>query len=273
MARILTFLGLILLPLHLHAQGGLDTYAKGARSMGMGNANLSLTDTWSVFNNIGALGRITKSSVAVGYDHRFQLNELTTLSSGAILANDKLNLGLSMSTFGDEHFNQRHIGIGISNQMGIASLGIKVNYVQTNIEGFGRSAVPVVEFGGLAELSPNLFFGAHIYNLTNAKVSKISNDHIPTVVKSGLSYLPTDKLTINLEAEKDILLDPVLKLGLEYNLMDKLWMRTGINTNPSNLFFGIGFRPKDFVIDYAMTQNQYLGATHHFSFGYIISKQ
>ncbi|SNS21457.1 hypothetical protein SAMN06295967_105136 [Belliella buryatensis] len=273
MARIWTFLGFILFPLHLYAQGGLDTYAKGARSMGMGNANLSLVDTWSVFNNIGALGRITEPSIVVGYDHRFQLNELTTLSAGTVIVSDRFNFGLSVSSFGDEDFNQRHIGFGISNQMGIASLGVKVNYVQTNIEGFGRSAVPVIEFGGLAELSPNLFFGAHIYNLTNAKVSKLSNDHIPTVVKSGLSYLPTDKLIINLEAEKDILLEPVLKLGLEYNLMEKLWMRTGINTNPSNLFFGLGFRPKSFVIDYAMTQNQYLGATHHFSFGYIFSKK
>ncbi len=273
MIRVWTFLIIYLLSHSNFAQGGLDTHAKGARSIGMGNAHLNLQDGWSIFNNIGALGMTTSSTIVVGYDHRFQLNELTTLAAGAVICTEKFNFGLSTSTFGDEHFNQTHLGIGISNQMGIASLGLKINYFQTNIEGFGRAATPVLEFGGVAELSPHLFFGAHIYNLTNAKLSKVSQDHIPTVVKSGISYRPSEKLMMNLEAEKDILLDPVLKLGLEYNLMDRVWMRSGINTNPGNLFFGIGFRPRNFILDYAMTQNQYLGATHHFSFGYLIKKQ
>lgn len=78
---------------------------------------------------------------------------------------------------------------------------------------------------------------------------------------------------VNIEAEKDILLDPLIKLGLEYNLMVRLWMRSGLNTNPRNLFFGLGFRSRNFVIAYAMTQNQYLGNTHHFSFGYLFQKK
>lgn len=264
----------LLIPIFgLHAQSGIETLPRGARSMGLGNANLTLSDSWSIFNNIGALGRLTSSSIMVGYDHRFNLNELTTLSAGAVMHTKDFQYGLSISSYGSEHFNQSNIGLGIANQLGIASLGLKVNYFQTNIEGFGRAAAPVIEFGGVAELGPNLFFGAHIYNLTNAKVGGNSEDRIPTVVKSGISYRPTEKLMVNLEAEKDILLDPIIKLGIEYNLMDRLWLRSGVNTYPSNLFFGIGFRPRNFVIDYAMTQSQYLGNTHHFSFGYLFQKK
>ncbi|MFD2036766.1 hypothetical protein ACFSKL_18320 [Belliella marina] len=274
MVRIWFLIFLISLPsLSLKAQNGIETLPRGARSMGMGNVNLTISDSWAIFNNIGALGRLTESGVMVGYDHRFNLNELTTLAAGVAINTEKLRYGICASSYGGEHFNQQNLGIGISNQLGIASLGVKVNYFQTNIEGFGRSGRPVVEFGGMAELGPNLFFGAHIFNLTNSKLGGQAIDRLPTVVRSGISYRPSEKLMVNIEAEKDILLDPLIKLGIEYSLLDKLWMRSGFNTNPSNLFFGIGFRPRNFTIDYAMTQNQYLGNTHHFSFGYLFLKK
>jgi len=274
MSRLSISILLILIPvLGLHAQGGIETLPRGARSTGLGNASLIIADSWSIFNNIGALGKLTSSAIVVGYDHRFNLNELTTLSAGTVIHTESFQYGLSISSYGGEHFNQSNIGLGISNQMGIASLGLKINYFQTNIEGFGRAASPVIEFGGVAELGPNLFFGAHIYNLTNAKVGGNSEDKIPTVVKSGISYRPMEKLMINIEAEKDILLAAIIKLGIEYNLMDRLWLRSGVNTYPNNLFFGIGFRPRNFVIDYATTQSQFLGNTHHFSFGYLFQKK
>lgn len=273
MIRLGLYVIFLIFPLwDLQAQGGIETLPRGARSVGQGNANVTISDSWSLFNNIGALGMIAGSSIAVGYDHRFNLNELTTLSATAVIHTDGFQYGLSVSSFGEEHFNQSNIGFGIANQLGIASLGLKINYFQTNIEGFGRAAAPVLEFGGVAELSPNLFFGAHIYNIANAKVGGNSEDRIPTVVKSGISYRPTEKLMVNIEAEKDILLDAVIKLGIEYNLMDRIWLRSGVNTYPSNLFFGVGFRPKNFVIDYAMIQSPYLGNTHHFSFGYLFQK-
>lgn len=252
-----------------YAQRGTETLPKGARSAGMGNANLSLSDAWSIFNNIGALARINQSQAAFGFDHRLQMNELTTLAAAAALKNDFATFGLGVSSYGSEIFSQNQLGLGISNQLGIASLGIKFNYFQTSIEGLGTGRAFMVEFGGLAELTPELFFGAHIYNPFRASYGKNSPDYLPTVVKTGFTYLPFTSLRINLEAEKDIFLPPLFKVGVEYGLGEKIWLRSGIHTAPSNLFFGIGFRPKRFHLDYAMGQNLQLGYTHHFSFNYL----
>ncbi len=257
----------------VYGQNGTETYPRGARSMGIGNTNVTLTDTWSLFNNIGGLSRLSESQVFVGFDHRLNLNELTTLAAGAAIKNEWGTWGVGISSFGGAHFNQQNFGLGFSHQLGIASVGIKINYFQTNIEGFGRGAAPVVEFGGVAELGPQLFFGAHIYNPTRAKLGQNVIDRLPTVIKAGVSYRPSEKLMVNLEAEKDILLKPLAKFGLEYNLLERFWARTGINSQPSNLFFGIGFKPRKYHIDYAMTQNNRLGITHHFSFNYLFQKQ
>ena len=246
------------------AQGN-ETSPKGARSMGVGNAHTTLTDAWSIFNNVGGLSRIQHSQVIFGYDHRLGLEELTTLAAAIVFKSNDLGWGVGVSSFGSEFFSQQNLGLGISNQLGIASLGLKINYFQTSIEGFGTGRAAVLEFGGIAELSPELFFGAHIYNPTRARFGKNSPDHLPTVVKAGIAYRPSGKLSVQIEAEKDIILDPLLKLGLEYNLLDKFWARTGVNTLTSHLFFGIGFQGRTLHMDYAMSQHPVLGFTHHFS--------
>ncbi|MGY6741124.1 MAG: hypothetical protein ACXIUQ_00200 [Cecembia sp.] len=256
----------------LKAQG-TETYPKGARSMGMGNAHTTLSDAWSIFNNVGGLSRIQYSQAAFAYDHRLDLDELTTLAAALVIKNKDFGWGIGVASFGSEYFSQQHFGMGISNQLGIASLGLKINYFQTSIEGYGTGRAAVLEFGGIAELSPELFFGAHIYNPTRAKFGKQSPDHLPTVVKAGISYRPSEKLSVQIEAEKDIVLDPLLKLGLEYNLLNKIWGRTGINTLTSHLFFGIGFQGRTLHFDYAMTQHPALGYTHHFSANVQLSKK
>lgn len=254
------------------AQNGMDAYPSGARSRGLAQSHVTLDDGWSVFNNVGAMGRLLVPQAVFGYDHRLGINELTTLAAGAILTMDIGVLGFGVSSYGGELFKQNCVGVGLSNKLGIASFGIKINYMQTNIEGHGRLANPVIEFGGVAELGPKILFGAHLYNITRAKFGRNSDDYLPTLIKAGVSVRSFEKLLINGEVEKEILLPPKLKMGLEYNILDRCWARTGFQTAPGNLYFGIGFKPRRFNIDYALSQNYRLGYTHHFSFNYVLGK-
>ncbi|WP_366512668.1 hypothetical protein [Lunatimonas sp.] len=262
----LVIFGLLLtIPLATNGQNGTEVLPRGARSLGMGHAHVTLTDAWSVFNNIGALAQVDDSQVFVGYDHRLGLEELTTLGAGGVWKTNSGAWGIGLGTYGAAHFNQQIIGLGYSNTLGIASLGAKLTYFQTNIEGFGRGAAPLIEMGGVAELGPQVLFGAHIYNLGRARLSRITQEYLPTIVKAGISYRPTDFLTINAETEKEIYLDPLIKIGLEYSIQERLDLRTGVHTHPGQLFFGIGFRPGRYRFDYAVNQHHQLGFTHHFS--------
>ena len=250
----------------------MEAYPSGARSMGLAQSHVTLDDGWSVFNNVGAMGRLLSSQAVFGYDHRLGLNELTTLAAGAVLVTDMGVLGIGLSSYGGELFNQKCLGAGFSNKLGIASFGIKVNYMQTNIDGHGRLASPVIDCGGVAELGPNLLFGAHIYNIARAKFGRHSDDYLPTMLKAGVSFRSFEKILVNGEVEKEILQPSKLKMGIEYNILDRCWARSGFQTEPSNLFFGLGFKPGRFNIDYALSQNYRLGYTHHFSFNYILEK-
>lgn len=267
-------IGLLLLFVRLACcQNSMDHFPKGAQSLGIGNASVTLSDPWAIFNNIGALGKAPSEILAIaGYDHRLGLNELTTLAAGITLPTEKAGtIGIGFSNYGGNLFNQQQVGLGMAKQLGLASLGLKINYFQTYIESFGRSARPVLELGGTAELSPGLFFGAHIYNITRSAISKASLDYLPTLLKAGISYRPSDKLMVNIESEKELLSPARFKAGIAYGFEDEFWVRTGINSQPNNLYFGIGFKPRRFQIDYAMSRNYLLGFTHHFSLNYNLS--
>lgn len=248
------------------------TQVHGARNQGIGNQRVHLPTTWSFFNNIGALDRIEESGIAVGYDHRFGLQELSTLDLITAVKNKHGTFGIGISRFGGKLFNQQTIGLGYSQTLGISSLGLKMEYFQSQMEGFGSGGSLVFSLGGITELSPNLFLGANISNINRAKISKESVSYLPTLVQLGLHYLPTESLSLLVEIEKDIQQAPQIKAGLEYRLREWIFLRSGINTNPSRFFAGFGIQKSDFRLDYAYSQLAPLGSTHHLSLNYLWGK-
>lgn len=247
------------------AQTDPITQAHGARSQGMGNIKVILPDAWTYFNNVGAMDRIETSEIGAGYDSRFGISELGTVDLGMALKNDFGTFGLGISRFGGKLFNQQLLGVGFSNTLGIVSVGAKVDWFQTNIEGFGTGNAFLISFGGVAELGPGFFLGANFSNLNQAKLSRISEQRLPTVVQMGLSYLPNETVRILAEIEKDIALDPVIKVGIEYQFQKWIFLRTGISSNPARISFGLGAKKDRFGFDYAYGQNTALGRTHHIS--------
>jgi hypothetical protein len=249
-------------------QNVLEVLPKGARSVGMASTGLNSVDAWSFFNNIGALARVKDSHAFFGYDHRFQLQELTTLFAGANISHEKFSYGIAVSHFGDEAFNQRNFGLGFSHQLGIASLGVKINYLQTNIEGFGRTALPVLELGGVADLGPQLLFGAFIYNPTRMGYDNRVETTLPTILKAALTFLVNEKVNVNVEVEKEIISSPIFKCGLEYQIVNALDVRVGTQPHQKIFNYGLGFKYSRFVFDLASGHSFNLGRTYHFSMSF-----
>lgn len=245
------------------------TQAHGAKSQSMGNLKVNLQDAWAIFNNVGGLDRIKSSQISLGVDTRYGLKELSTTGIAAGMKTDIGTFGVGLTRFGGKLFNQQMLGLGFSQKLGIASFGVKVDWFQTQIQDFGTGNSFLLSLGGVADLGPKLQIGGAFSNINRAKISKVSSDHLSTLISMGLSYFPTSSLQVHLEAEKDISYAPNIKLGLEYGLKDWIFLRTGINSNPSKLFFGFGLNPGKFRFDYGLGQNNPLGSTHHVSFGYI----
>lgn len=237
----------------------------GARSQGLGNANSTLQDEWSIFNNVGGIAGIENGTIFFGYDRFFDIEGFDRVATGWIHPIRYGNIGVSVQRFGDDLYSEQILGGAYGNRIGFVSLGIKVNYFQMRIEDFGTANSVFLDFGGTVEMIQDLTFGAFIGNFTASVLNNAERTPLPVSMKLGISYTPTSDILFNLDLYKELEFDPSIRAGLEYNVSGNFYIRTGFNSNPIKFFFGAGIELKRFCIDYAVATHQFLGVSHQAS--------
>lgn len=242
--------------------------------MGMGFASTTVTDEWSGFHNVGSLsGKTQVPSVCFAYQSVYAIEGLGKSAACIVLPIHNFCGSVNFFRFGDNYFNETRIGFGISHKIRFVSLGFQVNYLQLVIENFGNRGLIYFDAGGLAELFSGFWVGAFVQNLNQVKISKLTGEKFPVVMGMGISYRPGKFIMLNVDIEKSNLQNSILKAGLEYSIHEKLFLRTGVGSNPLKNFFGIGFRPFRFRIDYALAVQRHLGLCHEFSMCYNLGKK
>jgi len=245
----------------------------GARATGLAFASSTLSDEWSLFNNVGGLAKIDRLSGSFAYEVRPSLPGTKRMAATLNTPFKFGTAGLGFFRFGDDLYSEQIISAGFGNQFGIASLGLKANYIQYRAEGFGVKSAVSINFGGIADITPRISVGAYITNINQPKISIQDNERIPTRLAAGISFKPTDKILLLTEVEKDIAYDPTIKGAFEYSIHKKVFFRTGFNLQPNAGFFGLGFNARRVKIDYGIQYSEALSFTHHASAIYRFEKK
>lgn len=253
--------------------GQTGTAQVGARGAGMAYTTSTLSDSWALFNNPGGLGDLHETTALFAFENRYSIEGLNIAAAGALTTLPLGSIGFSLLRFGDELYSEQTASVSYGNKFGIASLGISVNYLQYHIEGFGDHGTITLDFGGIAQVTEFLYFGAYIRNINQAKVAVLHDERAPTILNAGLSYRPGKKIMLNIEAEKDIDYEASFRSGLEYKFYKKFSARTGIRTNPFTNYFGLGFSTLRLHIAYALTHDALLGNCHQAAISYKIDKR
>jgi hypothetical protein len=89
---------------------------------------------------------------------------------------------------------------------------------------------------------------------------------LPSSFNIGLSYQYSPELAILSECEKDLDFPPILKIGMEYNIRSKFFIRGGIRLFPASWSFGAAVRHNRLLFEFASAYHQYLGYTPQLSF-------
>lgn len=238
----------------------------GARAAAMGGAAVAATDIWAVQYNIGALAALTQAQVAVGYQTRFNLPELSTAALALGMPLPTGTAGLSVSRYGFGAHSLQEASLGFAHQLGFVSLGLQAGIMQVATKGFGSRFTPVISMGGTAALLPGLQFGGSVYNITQSRLQPEMDEYLPTILRAGLQWQPGEIFLLLIETEKDVDYPARFKAGFEYRLRPMLTLRSGFSTNPLNLHGGLGFRPGRYSINYALEHHRFIGLLHHVSF-------
>jgi len=239
----------------------------GARAEGLGYTSACLTDEWSLFNNIGGLSAVKNATAAFTYQARPGITAFNSMAAVMAVPLSYGVAGAGIFRFGDNLYNEQILTAGYSSTFGLASLGIKANYIQYNAEGYGRKGIASLSAGGIAKLTPVFSIGAHIININQPKLTD-DGERLPTTLIAGIAFTPSEKLLITTEIQKDLEYSAAVKAGLEYQPYKKITFRTGVNVNPGAGYIGIGFKPGKFILDYAFMHATDLGASHQATVSY-----
>ena len=271
MQKTRLFIALIIIIQHTVAAQLADVPPVGPVSLGLGGISAPLDNGWSIFNNPAGLSSTESINSVFGYQTIFNFAPFNTVAAAINVPTSIGTASLGAYRFGDRVFSSQMASLGFARKVGIMGLGIKANVLQYNIDGFGTRTVFIAEMGCLATLSPVLTFGMHIYNFTQAVIAKETYEKVPTIIRLAVDYHPTDALNLFIEAEKDVIRAPNLKLGLAYRVVEALELRTGFSMVNKNHAFGAGFKINRFMIDYGVKVNTNAGATHNFGLNFMIS--
>ena len=245
----------------------------GGRAAGLGYTSSTLGDEWALLNNVGGLAKVAKLNTSFAYEVRPKLVGSNRMAAVLSMPFKFGTTGFSLFRFGDDLYSEQIISAGFGNQLGIASLGLSINYIQYRAEGIGTRSFVGINFGGITEITDKISIGAYIINLNQPKISSIDSEHAPTRLVAGISFKPIEDCLIISEVEKELNYDATIKTGLEYLLHKKINIRTGFNLHPNAAFFGLGFHTRKLKIDYALQYNQTLSTAHQASAIYFIEKK
>lgn len=235
----------------------------GGRSASLGRCSVALNDFWSCHNNPAGFAYQKHISIGLSYENRFMLKELGLKKLGLIIPSKAGHIGLSVSQFGYEHYNENIFGLCYSKGFGPRlSIGVKLDYILLKFsEGHNNISTATFEIGMQYNISESLCIGTYIFNPIHAKTRNPNNDKIPIIMRLGLSYKITDDFFTTSEIEKGSDQGISCRLGMEYEIYDNLFMRSGFQLKPEIFTFGLGYEYKKIIFDICGEMHSKLGAS------------
>jgi hypothetical protein len=240
----------------------------GSRAAALANAVVMDSGIWSVYHNQAGLGDFHNLSIGFHNENKYVIPEASLHALAFTIPVKAGTFGLSYSYFGYSKYNENKIGIGFGKKLGEKfSAGVQMNYHYIYVIGEYENRHALSAEGGI-QYTPiqAIRIGLHVFNPTRSHFSPTNIDTLATTLRAGFSFTPLEKLWMAVETEKNISENLRIKGGIEYEIHEGLFLRTGIITHPVQNTFGLGFNIRRINADVAFSHDPKLGFTPHFSF-------
>lgn len=247
----------------------------GARSMALGGASLTMSDGWSGANNVAGLGHLHATEIGAAYAHHFFLPGVLNASFALAFPLGGGAFALNATSIGYQGYSNSHFGVGYGRSLSdVFALGAQINGIHLNIgPGYGSRTILVGCIGALFSPNEQLRLGVLVYNPTRTKMSAFADERVPTRFSLGAAQQYGEKVTLLVQVDKDLQYPLHVSAGLEYQLLDQLFLRMGVSTLNRSFAFGIGFKRGTWAIDLTERWDQRLGFGAACSFGYRFSRK
>ena len=260
-------------------------YQPSARARGMSGAFIaSCNDPNAIFYNPGALAS-AEQGISLGYAQLFN-NSFQILMSGALAYRlpriGTISLGMqamdvefegyklqqegtysiahSFLLIGDVH-SKLYVGYGIN--LYFLKFGETVGGIDP-----GNQTTYGVNLGALATLHQRTHIAFAVKNLNNPSMGSDQTFDLPQHLALGIAYEPYDGVITEIDLSQKLGEETKIQAGIEFEVIDNFWLRTGASTYPNSISGGFGILFKGVKIDYGFSSHPVLPLTHQFSLGY-----
>lgn len=260
----------------------ITTYAageirvSGAQQIGMGLNSISMINAYSVYNNQAAGAYLERPSFGIYYAPVFLGQNVNNISAVvAVPVKKGGTIGLSVNYFGYSLFNEKKVGLSYSIKVAKwMSLGMQLDYLNTQISGYGSKNYATFELGVFTKPIDELAIAFHVYNPLKLYIDKATGDKIPTLFRLGITYEALKKFFISVQLDKDLTNKLVFRAGAEYTLKDLINFRAGVASDPVTGTVGVGVLLKQGIsFDVAFSYQGTLGFQPHFGITYTMKKK
>jgi hypothetical protein len=246
------------------------------RSAALGGCYVMLPDNMYAHVNQASISSVSSPTLAISYQNRFVVKELSLLSARFSMPTKWMNVGVSYSFFGFSLYHEMTTGVHVSKTLSPQfSLGAQVDYVSVYLSPEdGTTATFVPQIGMQIKASPTLTIGAHVYNFTFSTLSTAyHHEYLSTYFSAGLGYLIDKKLLVTTQLSKPLREEAILCGGIDYTLMPELILRTGFRSQQYvQPTFGIGLNLDVFQVDLGFQYHPLLGLTLSSGVVYVFGK-
>lgn len=243
----------------------------GGRATGMANASASLKDSWALYNNPAGSARLKTVSANFVCESRPSLIGANRAAACIILPSKAGTFSAGVFKFGDKLYSEQLLSIGYGHSLGLASMGVRVDYIQYRAEGFDPVVAVGVTAGTVADITDKLSLGGYVSNINRPLMP--DGTPLPVRMATGFAFHPTEKVVVCGELEKDADFTPTIKGGLELKPFNKVQFRTGFNLYPNAAYAGIGLRSWRINFDYSVAYSPALGSAHLAGLGFTGRKE
>jgi hypothetical protein len=233
----------------------------GSRSAALGGNSITQQDVFSAQNNQAGLGFVKSLCVGAYFENRYLVKQLNHSSFLAAIPVKKGTFGISYNGFGYTQFKQDKFGIAYGILLSENfSVGVQLNYHSIRIgDIYGRTNALTAALGFQGKLSKQITVAAHVLNPNRSKLADYNNERMPSAIKLGIQYAYSEKLNLQLEADKNSNAKLNFKGGVEYMPAQDFYLRFGVTSNPNLFSFGTGFKINSIKIDISSSYHPVLG--------------
>ncbi|MDO8365934.1 MAG: hypothetical protein Q7T20_03990 [Saprospiraceae bacterium] len=235
---------------------------ENAAAMGMGGATIAVPGLSTGLANEAQLGLGERLGFWVGSALPYGVKDWHTGNVQAVVGMGKYSgagLGIEHSTV--DVYAEHRFRLAYGRRLTEAFyLGGSADVLRASAQEYGSTTMATFGLSLLARALPDVWIGAKIQNPLQ---QKIGEDLVPTVLRIGASWKPSELLLMTFETEKDLERKAMVKAGVEYRPTSVLVIRAGMRSNKvARIAFGAGLRLKNnLAFDLASEWHPSLGLT------------